>query len=57
MAQVELRIESVQFGCAQQRIDRSRAFSTSIRTGEEIVLAAQGHRARSAAELSISIDP
>jgi hypothetical protein len=40
MAQVEFRIEAVELGCSQQSIDRSRAFSAGIGTGEEIVFAA-----------------
>ena len=39
MTHIEFRIKTVELGCAQQRIDCSRAFSASIRTGEEIVLA------------------
>ena len=36
MAHVEFRIEAVEFGCSQQSIDRSRAFSSSI--GRQLIV-------------------
>ena len=36
LAQIEFRIDAVQLGRAEQSIDRSRAFSAGIRTGEEV---------------------
>ncbi len=38
MTEIEFRVDAVQFGRAQQSIDRSRAFSSGIRACEEIVL-------------------
>lgn len=39
VAQVKLRIKSVERGGTEQGIDRSSAFAAGVRTGEEIVLA------------------
>ena len=36
VAQIEFWIKAIQLGCAQESIDRSRAFSAGIRTGEEV---------------------
>src|ERR1700723_669835 len=40
-AEVELRIETVQFCRSQQRIDRSSAIAALIRTTEQVILSAQ----------------
>ena len=59
MSQIEFRIKAVELRGAEQGVDSSRAFASSIRAGEKIVLRPRAtvRRARSAAELSISMRP
>ena len=47
-AEIDLRVEAVELGCAEQRVDGSGAFSSGIRAGEEVVLAAEGDDAQRA---------
>ena len=46
LAQIEFRIDAVQFGGAEQTVDRSRTFSTGIGTSEQKVLSAKSHCAQ-----------
>lgn len=41
--EIELRVESIQLGGAEQRVDGSGAFAARVRSGEERVFAAKGH--------------
>jgi hypothetical protein len=45
--QTELRIESVEFGRADQRIDRGGALPSRIGAGKQVILAAQGESRKS----------
>ncbi len=59
VVEVELRVKLVELGCAEQGVDGGGAFSSGVRTGEEIVLRpnATTRRARSAVLSSISSSP
>ena len=46
ITQVGFRIDAVKLGRAQQAVDGRRALSAGIRSGEEIVLAAEGDHAQ-----------
>src|ERR1700761_578574 len=48
VAQVEFRVESVELRRTEQGVDSSSTLATSVRAGEEVVLAAQGHGAQGA---------
>jgi hypothetical protein len=48
VAEIEFRIEAVELGRADQRVEGGCAFSTRVRTGEEVVLSAQSHGVQSA---------
>lgn len=39
MAQIGLRIETVELGCPDQRVDRRRSLAALVRAGKQVVLA------------------
>jgi hypothetical protein len=42
LAEVALRVEAVEFRCADQAIEHGGAFAALIRTGKKVILASQG---------------
>jgi len=51
--QVTLRIDSVQLGCSDQTVNCCGAFSTAIRSREQVVLSSQSHDACGMCERSM----
>jgi hypothetical protein len=47
LAQVRFGIDAVEFGCADEAVDRGGAFATGIGAREQVVLATQGDHAQS----------
>jgi hypothetical protein len=48
LAQIGFRIEAVQFGCADQAVDRGGALPARIRSREQVILAAKDYGAQGA---------
>src|SRR4029077_14173484 len=46
VSQITFRIDSVQFRCSDQAIDRRGTFSSSIRSREQVILSAQSYSAQ-----------
>ena len=48
VGEIVLRVQTIELGALDQRIDRRGAATAGIGAGEEIILAADGHAAQSA---------
>ena len=59
VSEIAFRVDAVELGCTEQRVDGGGAFSAAVRASEQIVFlpSATTRNARSAALLSISMVP